>query len=77
MAPPQAVAEGAQGPQRRQQQQGGFGQTITGIIRMAVFWYFASKFFSPKRPTEPSAVMSNLFLKGEPLVNSLLMHTII
>ncbi|KAI4336431.1 hypothetical protein L6164_014960 [Bauhinia variegata] len=68
MAPPQAAVEdGGGGPQRRQQQQGGFGQTITGIIRMAVFWYFASKFFSPKKPTEPSATITNLFQKGEPL----------
>ncbi|XP_054806037.1 uncharacterized protein LOC129308731 [Prosopis cineraria] len=68
MAPPTTAAvEGGQRPQGRQQQQGGFGQTITGIIRMAVFWYFASKFFSPKRPTEPTALMSNLFQKGEPL----------
>ncbi|KAF7840199.1 cleft lip and palate transmembrane protein 1-like protein [Senna tora] len=68
MAPPTTAAvEGGQRPQGRQQQQGGFGQTITGIIRMAVFWYFASKFFSPKKPTEPTALMSNLFQKGEPL----------
>ncbi|XP_028770920.1 cleft lip and palate transmembrane protein 1 homolog [Neltuma alba] len=69
MAPPTTAAvEGAQPAQgRQQQQQGGFGQTITGIIRMAVFWYFASKFFSPKRPTEPAALMSNLFQRGEPL----------
>ncbi|PKA57155.1 hypothetical protein AXF42_Ash002459 [Apostasia shenzhenica] len=53
--------------QRQQQQQGGFGQTVTGIIRMAVFWYFAMKFFSPKKPTDPSQLMSNLFQKGEPL----------
>ncbi|XP_042950350.1 uncharacterized protein LOC122282466 [Carya illinoinensis] len=33
---------------------------------MAVFWYFASKFFSPK--TEPSHLISNLFHKPEPLV---------
>lgn len=70
MAPPTTAAvEGGQRPQgRQQQQQGGFGQTITGVIRMAVFWYFASKFFSPKKPVEPSALMSNLFQKGEPLV---------
>ncbi|KAJ7945187.1 cleft lip and palate transmembrane protein 1-like [Quillaja saponaria] len=66
MAPPDAVAEGGQGPPQRQQQQGGFG--LTGIIRMAVFWYFASKFFSPKKPTtEPGVLMSNIFQKGEPL----------
>ncbi|XP_010546275.1 PREDICTED: cleft lip and palate transmembrane protein 1 homolog [Tarenaya hassleriana] len=76
MAPPAresaAVAETAAGgggdqAQRRQQQGGGFGQTITGIIRIAVFWYFASKFFSPKRPADPSQLMSNIFQKGEPL----------
>ncbi|KAJ7957133.1 cleft lip and palate transmembrane protein 1-like [Quillaja saponaria] len=64
MAPPDEVAERGQGPQRRQQQ-GGFG--LTGIIRMAVFWYFASKFFSPKKPTEQGVLMSNIFQKGEPL----------
>ncbi|XP_027903085.1 CLPTM1-like membrane protein cnrB [Vigna unguiculata] len=66
MAPPAAAVEGGQAPQGRQQQpQGGFG--LTGIIRMVVFWYFASKFFSPKKPTEPSALISNLFQKAQPL----------
>ncbi|KAI9215734.1 hypothetical protein POPTR_T045800v4 [Populus trichocarpa] len=54
--------------QGQQQQQGGMGQTITGIIRMAVFWYFISKFISPKKaPTDPSILISNLFQKGESL----------
>lgn len=70
MAPPAPAVEGGQAPQGRQQQpQGGFG--LSGIIRMAVFWYFASKFFSPKKPTEPSALISNLFQKAQPLVLSL------
>jgi hypothetical protein len=35
---------------------------------MAVFWYFAAKFFGPKRPpAEPGMLMSNLFQKGEPM----------
>ncbi|XP_010547702.1 PREDICTED: cleft lip and palate transmembrane protein 1 homolog [Tarenaya hassleriana] len=64
----ETAAGGGGGPaQRRQQQGGGFGQTITGIIRIAVFWYFASKFFTPKRPADPSQLMSNIFQKGEPL----------
>ncbi|KAL5820107.1 hypothetical protein ACOSQ4_023949 [Xanthoceras sorbifolium] len=73
MAPPAAAAGGGGGgggggqPERQQQQAGGFGQTITGIIRIAVFWYFASKFFSPKRTTEPSQLTSNLFQRGEHL----------
>ncbi|KAJ0266115.1 Transmembrane CLPTM1 family protein [Hirschfeldia incana] len=80
MAPPAgetaAVAEAAAGGDGQQQQQrqagGGFGQSITGIIRIAVFCYFASKFFSPKqKPVDPSQppphLMSNLFHKGEPL----------
>ncbi|KAE8663728.1 Transmembrane CLPTM1 family protein isoform 2 [Hibiscus syriacus] len=72
MSPPAAVVEaggggGGGGQQPRQQQQGGFGQSITGIIRIAVFWYFASKFFSPKKPADPSHLISNLFQKGEPL----------
>lgn len=56
---------------RREQQQQGVGQMITGIIRVAVFWYFASKFFSPKRPlnpNQPATQISNLFHKGEPMV---------
>ncbi|KAL2528330.1 Transmembrane CLPTM1 family protein [Forsythia ovata] len=41
---------------------------LTGIIRVAVFWYFASKFFGPKKtPTQTSNQISNLFHKGEPL----------
>uniref|UniRef100_A0A0D9W5C3 Transmembrane CLPTM1 family protein n=1 Tax=Leersia perrieri TaxID=77586 RepID=A0A0D9W5C3_9ORYZ len=42
--------------------------SIAGIVRMAVFWYFAAKFFGPKRPpAEPGMLMSNLFQKGEPM----------
>ncbi|XP_021889835.1 cleft lip and palate transmembrane protein 1 homolog [Carica papaya] len=68
MAPPApATAAGGQQPRQQQQQAGGIGQTITGIIRIAVFWYFASKFFAPKRPSDPSLLISNLFQKGEPL----------
>ncbi|CAA7396504.1 unnamed protein product [Spirodela intermedia] len=52
---------------QRQQGQGGIGQSLTGIIRMAVFWYFAMKFFSPKKPVEPSQLISNLFQKGDHL----------
>ncbi|KAH7681429.1 Cleft lip and palate transmembrane 1 protein [Dioscorea alata] len=48
----------------RQQQQG-LGQSLSGIIRMAVIWYFAMKFFAPKKPSEPSIPISNLFQKGE------------
>ncbi|XP_043804556.1 cleft lip and palate transmembrane protein 1 homolog isoform X2 [Manihot esculenta] len=65
MAPPVAAAQQRQ--QQQQQQQGGIGQTITGIIRIAVFWYFASKFFAPKRPSDPSHLISNLFQKGDSL----------
>ncbi|KAF8405646.1 hypothetical protein HHK36_007722 [Tetracentron sinense] len=57
-------------PQQQQQQEKSFGQMITGIIRIAVFWYFASKFFSPKKPSsslEPSNLISNLFHKAETL----------
>ncbi|KAG1331225.1 cleft lip and palate transmembrane protein 1 [Cocos nucifera] len=70
MAQPAAVAQpAAQAATARQgrQQQPGFGQTVTGIVRMAVFWYFAMKFFAPKKPSEPSHLISNLFQKGEPL----------
>lgn len=77
MAPPvgetAAVVDGGDGqPQQQQRQAGGFGQSITGIIRIAVFCYFASKFFSPKQkpadPSHPSHLMSNLFQRGEPMV---------
>lgn len=61
------VAEAAAAPRQAQQQQG-FGQSLAGVVRMAVLWYFAMKFFSPKKPVEPSLLMSNLFHKGEPLV---------
>ncbi|KAI5672150.1 hypothetical protein M9H77_12514 [Catharanthus roseus] len=57
--------EGGVGGQRQQQ---GMGQMLTGIIRIAVFWYFVSKFFGPKRPVapnQPSTQISNLFHKGE------------
>ncbi|KAL0448278.1 UNVERIFIED_CONTAM: Cleft lip and palate transmembrane protein 1 [Sesamum latifolium] len=75
MEPPATVGDGgggggAGGGARRQQQQQppGMGQMLTGIIRIAVFWYFASKFFGPKRsPTQSSHQISNLFHKGEPL----------
>lgn len=69
MAPPAATAGTGAGAQPPQQQQGGISQMMTGIIRVAVFWYFASKFFGPKKPADPSVLMSNLFQKGEPLVS--------
>ncbi|GMH10373.1 hypothetical protein Nepgr_012214 [Nepenthes gracilis] len=70
MAPP---AGGAVQPQQipqpqQQQQQPTIGQTITGIIRVAILWYFLSRFlFSPRKPSDPSVQISNLFQKGEPL----------
>nr|CAD1836923.1 unnamed protein product [Ananas comosus var. bracteatus] len=72
MSQPAAVAAAAAAPppgagRPGRPAQGGFGQTVSGIVRMAVFWYFASKFFSPKRPSEPSVLISNLFQKGETL----------
>ncbi|GAB4835476.1 hypothetical protein Ancab_000385 [Ancistrocladus abbreviatus] len=70
MAPPAegGGGGGGGGEQQQQQQQPSIGQTITGIIRMAVFWYFLSRFlFSPKKPSDPSLQISNLFQKGEPL----------
>ncbi|GER27957.1 cleft lip and palate transmembrane protein [Striga asiatica] len=72
MEPPATVGGGGGGAGvRRQQpqQQQGVGNMLTGIIRVAVLWYFASKFFGPKRPpsTQSSHQISNLFHKGEPL----------
>ncbi|KAK4780445.1 hypothetical protein SAY87_016551 [Trapa incisa] len=64
MPPPAAGGGGGGGGGAQQQrEQTGFG--LSGIIRMVVFWYFVSKFFSPKKPTDPSVLMSNLFQKGE------------
>ena len=66
-----AVAAQPQGQAPAGRQGGGLGQSLAGIVRMAVFWYFASKFFGPKRaPTEPGLLMSNLFQKGEPMVRT-------
>jgi hypothetical protein len=62
---------GGRGPAARQGGGGGLGQSIAGVVRMAVFWYFAAKFFGPKRPpAEPAMLMSNLFQKGEPMVRT-------
>ncbi|KAG2566394.1 CLPTM1-like membrane protein cnrB [Panicum virgatum] len=71
MSQPAAAVAAAEQPQGRGpagRQGGGLGQSIAGIVRMAVFWYFAAKFFGPKRPpAEPGMLMSNLFQKGEPM----------
>ncbi|KAL3818770.1 hypothetical protein ACJIZ3_004675 [Penstemon smallii] len=69
MEPPAIQGGGGDGGGRQQpQQQQGVGKMFTGIIRIAVFWYFASKFFGPKRsPTESTHQISNLFHKGETL----------
>ncbi|RLM65051.1 hypothetical protein C2845_PM16G08420 [Panicum miliaceum] len=71
MSQPAAAVAAAAQPQGRGpagRQGGGLGQSIAGIVRMAVFWYFAAKFFGPKRPpAEPGMLMSNLFEKGEPM----------
>ncbi|PIN15789.1 Transmembrane protein [Handroanthus impetiginosus] len=71
MEPPATVGGGSGGGggrRQQQHQQPGVGQMLTGIIRIAVFWYFASKFFGPKRsPIQSSHQISNLFHKGEPL----------
>nr|XP_018682529.1 PREDICTED: uncharacterized protein LOC108953037 isoform X4 [Musa acuminata subsp. malaccensis] len=49
------------------QQQPGFGQTVAGILLMALLSYFAMKFFGPKRPAELFQLISNLFHKGDSL----------
>ncbi|GJN02856.1 hypothetical protein PR202_ga20244 [Eleusine coracana subsp. coracana] len=76
MSQPAVAAAGAAQPQgggpAARQGGGGLGQSIAGIVRMAVIWYFATKFFGPKRsPAEPGMLMSNLFQKGEPMVRTL------
>ncbi|XP_042029832.1 CLPTM1-like membrane protein cnrB [Salvia splendens] len=70
MEPP--AVQDCGGVRRQQpQQQAGMGQMLTGVIRIAVFWYFASKFFGPKRsPTQSSTQISNLFHKGELLLQT-------
>ncbi|KAJ0983043.1 hypothetical protein J5N97_011298 [Dioscorea zingiberensis] len=40
---------------------------------MVVMWYFAMKFFAPKKPSEPFVPIFNLFQTGEPLIY---MHTL-
>ncbi|XP_077224936.1 uncharacterized protein LOC143858181 [Tasmannia lanceolata] len=66
MAPPVGQGEGP--GEVEQRGQAGLGQSLTGIIRMAVIWYFAMKIFSPKKPSsEPSQQISNLFNKADPL----------
>ncbi|KAL6652701.1 hypothetical protein ACP70R_011626 [Stipagrostis hirtigluma subsp. patula] len=74
MSQPAAAAVAAAQPQGRGPAArqggggGGLGQSIAGIVRMAVFWYFAAKFFGPKRPpADPGMLMSNMFEKGEPM----------
>ncbi|KAK1287779.1 hypothetical protein QJS10_CPB19g00206 [Acorus calamus] len=67
MADPAVQGEQQQQVGQRGRQQGGFAQTVTGVIRMAVFWYFAMKFFAPKKTAEPSIPISNLFHRAEPL----------
>ncbi|KVI08102.1 Cleft lip and palate transmembrane 1 [Cynara cardunculus var. scolymus] len=72
MTPPAAVEGGDGGGHGGQpQQQQGFGQMFTGIIRVAVIYYFASKFFSSNKPSssgsDPAVQISNLFQKSEPL----------
>ncbi|KAH9299229.1 hypothetical protein KI387_030911 [Taxus chinensis] len=73
MAPPargggQAVAAPAAAPEaRQQQQQPGAGQMLIGVLRMAVFAYFAMQMFSSKKPADPGIQASNLFSKGEEL----------
>ncbi|KAI3776263.1 hypothetical protein L1987_46037 [Smallanthus sonchifolius] len=71
MPPPAAVEGGEAGGGERQQQQQGVGQMFTGIIRIAVIYYFASKFFSSNKPSSsgsgPSVQISNLFQKSESL----------
>ncbi|KAL8159138.1 hypothetical protein V2J09_000675 [Rumex salicifolius] len=62
-----AVADGRQ----QQEQPTSIWNTIVGIIRVGVFWYFISRFlFSPSKPSSssgPAIQMSNLFQKGEQL----------
>lgn len=74
MAQPAAVVDGGGGPPQQQQQPQGMGQMVTGIIRIAVIYYFASKFFSPSKPlggapgsSDPAIQISNLFHKSESL----------
>nr|XP_018682526.1 PREDICTED: uncharacterized protein LOC108953037 isoform X1 [Musa acuminata subsp. malaccensis] len=52
------------------QQQPGFGQTVAGILLMALLSYFAMKFFGPKRPAELFQLISNLFHKGDSLLKN-------
>ncbi|EPS61974.1 hypothetical protein M569_12819, partial [Genlisea aurea] len=66
---PAITAGAGEGGRQQRQEPQGVGQMLKGIIRVAVFWYFISKFFGPKRaPTDSTTVqISNLFHKGETL----------
>lgn len=71
MAPPAAAAPAVVEDREQQQPAQGIGQMFTGIIRIAVIYYFASKFFSSgKQPLSgsgsgPAVQISNLFQKSE------------
>ncbi|KAJ7518565.1 hypothetical protein O6H91_21G074800 [Diphasiastrum complanatum] len=51
----------------QQQQQPGIRNMLTGVLRMAIFWYFASQMFGSKKPVNPAILTHNLFSKGERL----------
>ena len=69
MAPPQAPAAAVAQPGQQPPAQRGWMGSLGGIVRMGIFWYFAMQMFGPKKVTNPDLLTSNLFIKGENLVN--------
>lgn len=68
MAPPQVAATQVAQPGQQPPAQQGLAGSISGIIRMAIFWYFAMQMFGSKKVTNPDLLTNNLFSKGENLV---------
>lgn len=68
MAPPQVAATQVAQPGQQPPAQQGWAGSISGIIRMGIFWYFAMQMFGSKKVTNPDLLTNNLFSKGENLV---------
>lgn len=67
MAPPQVAATQVAQPGQQPPAQQGWAGSISGIIRMGIFWYFAMQMFGSKKVTNPDLLTNNLFSKGENL----------
>lgn len=68
MAPPQGAGTQVGQPGQQPPAQQSWSQTIFGVVRMGLFWYFVMQFFGPKKVSNPALLTDNLFTKGEKLV---------